>query len=278
MPGAITNITVGPGGGGDVTPTEVSPVVVYAPVTYSGGGGFGATVTSYSAGAYGSIEIARMNAAATRAGRYIADHVQVMTDMNDPAQKAVADKIIESIYTAIFNDSLNSTKTVGTDPSGNHYTGAEMLTLMDNMDFKIVAQASNPNNTAQASTTFASTSLSERGHVEIVGSMLVGADQANIDFTVAHEIAHALPAGHQMANYTAQAFFDNGGQQYTVLNPATGHYEATPQYYTAFDASQYKIMNESWANTVGKMISSFDGMGWYHDGGTNVPAYGYWHF
>lgn len=140
MPGAITNITVGPGGGGDVTPTEVSPVVVYAPVTYSGGRGFGATVTSYSAGAY------------------------------------------------------------------------------------------------------------------------------------------ACPRGHQMANYTSQAFFDNGGQQYTVLNPATGQYEATPQYYTAFDASQYKTMNESWANTVGKMVSSFDGMGWYHAGGTNVPAYGYWHF
>jgi len=118
----------------------------------------------------------------------------------------------------------------------------------------------------------------DQRHIEIRTKDLVGADQANIDFTVAHEIAHATPAGHQNANYVAQAWFQNEGQQYLAPNPTTGAMEPTPAYYTAYAASGYHDVNETWANSFGRTIASFDGMGWYHDGASNVPSPGYWHY
>ncbi len=279
MADMTTNITVTPGHGADPSPTMVAPAIIYAPKTYSiGGVGFGATITSYSAGAYGSLETARLNAAATRANNYIATHVKILADMNNPDDKAVADKIIESIYTTIFNDAINGSKSVGSDPTGNTYNGAELNTLINNMDFTIVRQSSNPNDQAQAATTWASGALSETGHIEIRTQNLIGADQGNIDFVVAHEIAHATPAGHQIANYVAQAWFQNEGQQYLAPNPSTGAMEPTPAYYTAYAQSGYHDVNETWANSFARTIATFDGLGWYHDGANTTPPPGYWHY
>lgn len=269
MSGMSTNITRDPPPVD--APTVLEPIVVYAsPATQ--GSLAGVQITGFRNSASGTVPASQFNQAQITAANYIRDHVTQNFDLGNPKEKELADKMIEALFNDIATAAQNLTKTF-TDALGNKYTGADLMTLIKNVDVKIYdpssAAAANVTNIPGGATTFDSFgNITSHATVTYeLGSLLtkLGNDTSinSASYAIAHELGHALPAGHQVAL-----------QDWNGFRAAHPGVEGAP-LLAAWENSSQRADSEAFANTLGHEITTFLGAAWLPAGTT--PGYGYWH-
>jgi len=253
------------------SPTVFEPTIVYASPTTQGSLA-GVQIIGFKNTASGTVPASLFNAAQVTAANYIRDHVKQNFDQSDPKEKELADKMIEALFNDIATAAENPTKTF-TDALGNKYTGADLVKLIKNVDFKIYdpisAAAANVANVPGGATTFDSFGdITSHATVTFeLGSLLtkLGNDTSinSASYAVAHELGHALPAGHQIAL-----------QDWNAVRAANPGVEGAA-LLAAWENSFERADSEAFANTFGHEITTFLGASWLPAGTT--PGYGYWH-
>lgn len=251
-------------------PTTVDPIIVYsAPASSTSLAGV--QITGFRNTAAGTVPASLFNAAQVAAANYIRDHVHVNVDLNNPQEKALADAMIDALFYDIATAAANGTSKF-TDALGNKYTGADLVKLIKNVDFNIYGQASalaaGVNAPSGGFTKF--TSWADiTSHAEVtfdlgkLSTTLSGeATDHGAAYAIAHELGHALPAGHQIAQQDWQAVkAANPGLQGQAL-------------YNAWEVSSQRADSEAFANTLGHEITTFVGGSWLQN---SNPGGGYWH-
>ena len=146
------------------------------------------------------------------------------------------------------------------------------MTLIKNVDFNIYGQASaaaaGVNAPSGGFTKFANWA-DITAHAEVTfdlgrlaASLSGEANDNGAAYAVAHELGHALPAGHQIAQQDWQAV--------KAANPSL----SGQALYAAWATSPQRADSEAFANTFGHEITTFVGGSWLKN---SDPGGGYWH-
>lgn len=251
-------------------PTPIDPIIVYGAPT-STTSLAGVQITGFRDTAAGTVPASLFNAAQVTAANYIRDHVHVNVDLNNPQEKALADALIDELFYDIAAAAANRTGKF-TDALGNKYTGADLVTLIKNVDFNIYGQASalaaGVNAPSGGFTKFTNwADLTSHAEVTFDLGKLPATLGSEVNshgaaYAIAHELGHALPAGHQIAQ--------QGWQAVKAANPGlTGQ-----ALYNAWAVSSQHADSEALANTLGHEITTFVGGSWLQN---SNPGGGYWH-
>jgi hypothetical protein len=251
-------------------PTTVTPVIVYSTPSSSSSLA-GVTIVGFRNSASGTVDASSFNAAQITAANYVRDHVHVNVDLNNPQEKALSDMMIEMIFSDITTALSKKTSTF-TDALGNKYTGADLVTLIKNVDFNIygasAAAAAQLNTPAGGYTTFATwADINSKATVsfdlgKLAANISTDLDMHGVSYAIAHELGHALPAGHQIAMQNWNAF-------------KSAHTDLTgTALQEAFRNSAESKDSEAFANTFGHEITTFLGAPWLKN---SDPGNGYWH-